>query len=77
MFQPPKVPQLMHEGAGNFFHVVAFGGNQAGFAGARKVADPDGTFERCQTAGAMGFGGTNCFLLNVNNLGSNPPYVGP
>ena len=22
----------------------------------------DGTFQRCVTAGAMGFGGTNCFL---------------
>ena len=37
----------------------------------------DGTFERCVTAGAMGFGGTNCYLLNVNNLGNQIPYVGP
>lgn len=37
----------------------------------------DGTFERCVTAGAMGFGGTNCYLLNVNNLGGQIPYVGP
>jgi hypothetical protein len=38
---------------------------------------PDGTFERCDTAGAMGFGGTTCYLLNVNNLSSNGPWVGP
>lgn len=37
----------------------------------------DGTFQRCVTAGAMGFGGTNCYLLNVNNLGNQVPYVGP
>ncbi|KUI06390.1 hypothetical protein AU190_00015 [Mycolicibacterium acapulense] len=35
----------------------------------------DGNFERCQTAGAMGFGGTNCFIVNVSN--ANPPRVGP
>jgi hypothetical protein len=29
------------------------------------------------TAGAMGFGGTNCYLLNVNDMGSQQPYVGP
>jgi hypothetical protein len=30
------------------------------------------------TAGAMGFGGTNCYLLNVNNLTAGQvPYVGP
>ena len=27
--------------------------------------------------GAMGFGGTNCFLANVNNLEGQAPYVGP
>jgi hypothetical protein len=37
----------------------------------------DGTFQRCVTAGAMGFGGTNCFLANVNNLEGQQPYVGP
>jgi hypothetical protein len=37
----------------------------------------DGTFQRCVTAGAMGFGGTNCYLLNVNNLEGQVPYVGP
>jgi hypothetical protein len=37
----------------------------------------DGTFQRCVTAGAMGFGGTNCYLLNVNNLAGQVPYVGP
>jgi hypothetical protein len=29
------------------------------------------------TAGAMGFGGTNCYLLNINNLEGQVPYVGP
>jgi hypothetical protein len=37
----------------------------------------DGTFQRCVTAGAMGFGGTNCYLLNINNLAGQAPYVGP
>jgi hypothetical protein len=37
----------------------------------------DGTFQRCVTAGAMGFGGTNCFLANINNLEGQQPYVGP
>lgn len=36
---------------------------------------PDGNFERCQSARAMGFGGSNCFILNVAN--ANPPRVGP
>jgi hypothetical protein len=29
------------------------------------------------TASAMGFGGTNCFLANINNLEGQQPYVGP
>lgn len=37
----------------------------------------DGTFQRCVTAGAMGFSGTNCYTMNVNNLEGNVPYVGP
>jgi hypothetical protein len=37
----------------------------------------DGTFQRCVTADAMGFGGTNCYLLNVNNMEGQVPYVGP
>ncbi|MCG5434464.1 hypothetical protein LV457_19515 [Mycobacterium sp. MYCO198283] len=38
----------------------------------------DGTFQRCVTAGAMGFGGTNCQLLNINDMAGQPvPYVGP
>jgi len=37
----------------------------------------DGTFQRCVTAGAMGFGGTNCYLLNIDNLAGQVPYVGP
>jgi hypothetical protein len=37
----------------------------------------DGTFQRCVAADAMGFGGTNCYLLNVNDMGGQQPYVGP
>jgi hypothetical protein len=36
----------------------------------------DGTFQRCVTD-AMGFGGTNCFLANINNLEGKQPYAGP
>jgi hypothetical protein len=35
----------------------------------------DGTLPRCVTAGAMGFGGTNCFLANVNNLEGQQPTL--
>jgi hypothetical protein len=37
----------------------------------------DGSFQRCVTADAMGFGGTNCLLANVNDLEGQQPYVGP
>jgi hypothetical protein len=37
----------------------------------------DCTFQRCVTADAMGFGGTNCYLMNINNLAGSQPYVGP
>ena len=37
----------------------------------------DGTFQRCVTAGAMGFGGTNCYLLDIDTLAGQVPYVGP
>ncbi|MBO0676001.1 hypothetical protein JRC04_00840 [Mycolicibacterium sp. S2-37] len=37
----------------------------------------DGSFERCVTAGAMGFSGTNCYVLNVSSLAGQVPYVGP
>ncbi|OMB80963.1 CDGP domain-containing protein [Mycolicibacterium conceptionense] len=37
----------------------------------------DGSFQRCVTAGAMGFSGTNCYQMNVDNLAGNVPYVGP
>lgn len=37
----------------------------------------DGSFQRCVTAGAMGFGGTNCSVMNVNDLVGQVPYVGP
>jgi len=35
----------------------------------------DGNFQRCQTTGVLGFGGTNCFIVNVS--GASPPWVGP
>ncbi len=39
---------------------------------------PDGSFQRCQTVGVLGFGGTlPCFTLNVNNLNGQPPRVAP
>lgn len=37
----------------------------------------DGTFQPCVTTSALGFGGTNCYQLNVNNLAGQVPYVGP
>jgi hypothetical protein len=37
----------------------------------------DGTFQRCVTTGVMGFGGVNCYLLNVNDMSGQQPYVGP
>jgi hypothetical protein len=37
----------------------------------------DGIFQRCVMAGAMGFGSTNCYLLNINNLEGQIPWVGP
>ena len=27
----------------------------------------DGNFQRCQSTGVLGFGGTNCFIVNVNS----------
>lgn len=38
----------------------------------------DGSFQRCVTSSALGFGGTNCYVLNVNDMGNQfPQYVGP
>jgi hypothetical protein len=59
----------------------ASAGCQAGWTpwGGGEICDgpvgPDGNFERCQTTGVLGFGGTNCFIANVSN--ANPPRVGP
>lgn len=36
----------------------------------------DGSFQRCVTAGALGFSGTNCYILNAGDA-TAPPYVGP
>nr|WP_082696539.1 hypothetical protein [Mycobacterium sp. IS-1590] len=39
---------------------------------------PDGSFQRCQAVGVLGFGGNlPCFTLNVNNLNGQAPWVGP
>ena len=56
-------------------------GCQAGWTpwGGSEICDgpvaPDGNFERCQSTGVLGFGGTNCFIVNINN--AQPPRVGP
>ncbi|HEX9832645.1 MAG TPA: hypothetical protein VGA66_06075 [Mycobacterium sp.] len=56
-------------------------GCQAGWTpwGGSEICDgpvaPDGNFERCQSTGVLGFGGTNCFIANINN--AQPPRVGP
>ncbi|MGV0793716.1 CDGP domain-containing protein [Mycolicibacterium sp. XJ1819] len=57
-------------------------GCQAGWTpwGGGEICDgpiaPDGSFQRCQSVGVLGFGGTlPCFTLNVNNLEGQPPYV--
>ena len=50
----------------------ASAGCQGGFTpwGGQQTCDgpvnADGMFERCVTTNAMGFGGTNCVILNVN-----------
>jgi len=56
-------------------------GCQAGWTpwGGGEICDgpvaPDGNFERCQSTGVLGFGGTNCFIVNVGS--AQPPRVGP
>jgi hypothetical protein len=59
-------------------------GCQSGWTpwGGAEVCDgpiaPDGSFQRCQTFGAFGLGGTlPCFTANVNNLNGQPPWIGP
>jgi hypothetical protein len=59
-------------------------GCQGGFSpwGGGETCDgpiaPDGSFQRCVTASALGWGGTNCQILNINNMAGQPvPYVGP
>ncbi|MEO3759415.1 hypothetical protein ABGB19_14145 [Mycobacterium sp. B14F4] len=38
--------------------------------------DANGNFERCQTVGVLGFGGSvPCYIANVSN--ANPPRIGP
>jgi hypothetical protein len=37
---------------------------------------PDGTFERCDNPGSMGFSlPRQCYIVDSNNLGSNLPYI--
>ncbi len=36
---------------------------------------PDGWFRRCDAAIVLGFGGTNCYMVDINNLGPNLPYI--
>lgn len=57
-------------------------GCQAGWTpwGGGEICDgpiaPDGSFQRCQSVGVLGFGGNlPCVTLNVNNLNGQPPYV--
>jgi len=69
--------------SGIAFAAPASAGCQGGWTpwGGGTICDgpigPDGNFQRCSTAGALGFGGTNCYVLNVNNLNGQPPWVGP
>ena len=37
----------------------------------------DGSFQRCVTSNVLGFGGTNCYILNVSTMSEPVPYVGP
>jgi len=66
------------------FAAPASAGCQAGWTpwGGGETCDgpigPDGNFQRCQSVGVLGFGGTiPCFTVNVNNLNGQPPWVGP
>lgn len=55
---------------------------QGGFTpwGGQEICDSplasDGSFERCITTNAMGFGGSNCFTLNINTMTDPTPYLG-
>jgi hypothetical protein len=67
--------------SGLAFAAPANAGCQAGWTpwGGGEICDgpvgPDGNFERCQSVGVLGFGGTNCFIVNIAD--ANPPRVGP
>lgn len=40
--------------------------------------DPNGFFQRCDTAGALGFAtAPMCYQVDANNLGNNAPWIGP
>lgn len=36
---------------------------------------PDGWFRRCDFTVVFGFGGTNCYMVNNNDLGPNLPRI--
>jgi hypothetical protein len=70
--------------AGIVFAAPANAGCSAGWTpwGGGQICDgpisPDGSFQRCQSVGVLGFGGTlPCTVMNVNNLNGAPPWVGP
>lgn len=40
--------------------------------------DENGFFQRCDSGAAMGFGiPERCYQVDSNNLGSQPPWIGP
>ena len=59
--------------SGIAFAAPANAGCQSGWTpwGGGEICDgpvaPDGNFQRCQTTGVLGFGGSNCFIVNVNS----------
>ncbi|KKW62264.1 hypothetical protein ABQF17_25365 [Mycolicibacterium elephantis] len=63
------------------FAAPANAGCQGGWTpwGGGEICDgpiaPDGSFERCQAAGALGWGGNNCYIANVAT--AQPPWIGP
>jgi hypothetical protein len=62
----------------------ATAGCQSGWTpwGGSEICDgpiaPDGSFQRCQTVGVLGFGGSlPCVIMNANDLQGQQPWVGP
>jgi hypothetical protein len=69
--------------SGNALAAPANAGSQGGWTPRGGGATSDGPIgggrnvSRCVTAGAMRFGGTDCCLLNINDMGGQAQYVGP